>query len=810
MNSFINDSFKLNNIEDENKRVNQIKQKLIKKGYFQSNFKKKVSQRNNINNEQNKLLYIYDEMSKNNQYYKSMNEIDNSNKKNFINDKKLNNSQYNLKLNKKGMIQEQNKPKGKEYIFNLAMSNLNKYKDNLVTKKNNINKNNNNTKLLKQINNKKDSNSMVNCSIINPGKYNFNLYNDIPKNNNFYNIDDDINNQSEKHFPQPEPTPIKINKSSRYINHMINSSIHLNDNSQRNSSFNCLNNSNNNKYFNLNDNNNKNNIIPNNINNINSEILKDDYYFGNSLNSFYNKAFNTERERERDKINQNKNFSEERIKSKKDFNNINNDDYKLIFILKNLNLHYLINVFKINYVSFNDLFLLTKDDLKEMKIPIGPRNKIIHFIEQYKKQMKSLELDEISNFLIIYKNILSPKPYPPPQMTENNPNSTMPTTNNELSNRVKDNSNNNIFLYNDTFSNENKGENSQDINFHQNNEILNINKNQNINEYIKNNNNNYSFLNSFNHKKESLDKNNIHAHKRNSSVLRNLKTSSYINPRHNSSISINLKKVKSSKNKDKSQNNSNTYKKANNNQKNKKINKNKEIKLSINKIKQKQNNHKCYYRNDLNSTYNIINEQSFNIPKSERLYNYKINKNDILHNSMIIKNSNNKRQKLVKQNVIKKERINLRKNNSNLSFNIKMKNNDTNYLNNINNKIIESFQSLNKEVEMFQTQYKKMKKESFDREKKIKNLLLGDNKVSGKIGSSKKQIKNSDFYELKNEYDNENDIDLNFNSHSEITKNKNLVLRNVCQNKNNNIFNNNLSNSKSKTLIYEFDIENDS
>ena len=139
-----------------------------------------------------------------------------------------------------------------------------------------------------------------------------------------------------------------------------------------------------------------------------------------------------------------------------------------------------------------------------------------------------------------------------------------------------------------------------------------------------------------------------------------------------------------------------------------------------------------------------------------------------------------------------------------------MKNNDTYYLNNINNKIIESFQSLNKEVEMFQTQYKKMKKESFDREKKIKNLLLGDNKVSGKIGSSKKQIKNSDFYELKNEYDNENDIDLNFNSHSEITKNKNLVLRNVCQNKNNNIFNNNLSNSKSKTLIYEFDIENDS
>ena len=806
MNSFINDSFKQNNMEDINKRVNQIKQKLIKKGYFQSNINKNVSQRNNNNNEQNKISYIYDEKSKNNHYSKSMNEIDHYNKKNCINDKKVNNNKCNINLNKKKMNQGQNRPKGKEYIFNLSMSNLNKYKDNLITKKKNIN--NNNTKLLKQINNKKNVNNMVNSSVVNLSKYNFNSYNDFSKINNFYNIDNDINNETEKHFPQPDPTPIKINKSSRYINHMINSSIYLNDNIKRNSSFNCLNNSNYNKYFNLNDNNNKNYIIPNNINNINSEILKDDYYLGNSLNSFYNKAFNTERER--DKIIKNKNFSEERINSKKDYNNINNDDYKLIFILNNLNLHFLINVFKINYVSFNDLFLLTKDDLKEMKIPIGPRNKIIHFIEQYKKQMKSLELDEISNFLIIYKNILSPKPYPAPQMTENNPNSTMPTTINELSNRVKDNSKNNIFLYNDTFSKENKGENSQNINYHQNNEIFNINKKQNINEYIKNNNSNYSFLNSFNRKRESFDKNNIHVHKRNSSVLRNLKASSFVNPRYNASISINKKTLNSSENKENSQNNFNKNRKPNNNQKNKKIKKNDEIKSSINKIKQKKNNHKCYYRNDLNNNYNIINKQSFNIPNSERLYNNKINDNDIFRNSMIIKNNNNKRQDLFKQNIIKKDKLKLRKSNSNLSLNIKMKNNDTNYLNNINNKIIESFRSLNKEVQMFQTQYKKMKKESFDREKKIKNLLLGDNKGLGKIKSSKQQIKNSDFYEFKNEYDNENDMDLNLNSLSEITKNKNLVLRNVCQNKNNNIFNNNISNNKSNTLIYELDIENDS
>jgi hypothetical protein len=103
-----------------------------------------------------------------------------------------------------------------------------------------------------------------------------------------------------------------------------------------------------------------------------------------------------------------------------------------------------------------------------------------------------------------------------------------------------------------------------------------------------------------------------------------------------------------------------------------------------------------------------------------------------------------------------------------------------------------------------------MKKESFDREKKIKNLLLGENIISGKIELSKQQINDSDIHELKSEYDNENDINLNLNSHSEITKNKNLVLRNVCQNKNNNIFNNNLSNSKSNTLIYELDIENES
>ena len=79
-------------------------------------------------------------------------------------------------------------------------------------------------------------------------------------------------------------------------------------------------------------------------------------------------------------------------------------DTKLIFILNKLELFDLIEVFKYNCISFEDLFLLTKEDLYEMNIPIGPRNRLINFLEQYKKYAKTYNFQEINSFLRIYNN----------------------------------------------------------------------------------------------------------------------------------------------------------------------------------------------------------------------------------------------------------------------------------------------------------------------------------------------------------------------------------------------------------------------
>ena len=156
-----------------------------------------------------------------------------------------------------------------------------------------------NPQIKNQFNNKKYTNNIINYCLINPN-HNSNIQSQ--SNNFFYNLENNfLINENESSFPKPEPTPIKIDKSTKYIN--ISKNFEIN-----------------------------------------------------------NKTSDNER-----KI----------------------GDIKLITFLHNLNLDYLLSNFKNNYVNFRDLFLLTKEDFIEMKIPIGPRNKIIHFIELYKKSMKN-------------------------------------------------------------------------------------------------------------------------------------------------------------------------------------------------------------------------------------------------------------------------------------------------------------------------------------------------------------------------------------------------------------------------------------
>ena len=172
------------------------------------------------------------------------------------------------------------------------------------------------------------------------------------------------------------------------------------------------------------------------------------------------------------------------------------------------------------------------------------------------------------------------------------------------------------------------------------------------------------------------------------------------------------------------------------------------------------------------------------------------------NNHKIKNNKENKAKKLDKKN------NKFLKRSKSIISNIKMKNNSMYRKDDsINLKIIENFKNLSNEVENFQNHYKKLKKASFDRENKIKSLLLEDRHSSRKLKILKEQIK---YLDKNNSYNINIENNLELNDKKKI--NKNLVLKNICQNKSKSNINlksnNNVFNKKDNTLIYELDIEN--
>ena len=723
-----------------------INQKLIQKDYFQFNLNNNISPKNIFNvkdNNNDKIINDY--------CSKSFNLKDNNTNKNLLsNYKKIFNYKNNKNINKNRIKRALYQISENEYIFNLAMNNLNKCQNNLIDEKENINEH-----ISNQINNKRFTNNIINYCLINP---NNNSLNNKKLNNNdyLYDMENDII-LNDKNSPQPEPTPIKITKTSKNINQIKNSNLYLKQNNQINNINNSFNNNyNDNKYLNLNKNNND-NI---NIN-----------YIGHSNNSFiYENIRNNLNNSFSDEGNKINNNLSERITSSKLNNNNNICEYKLQYILKNLNLSHLMNIFKINYVSFNDLFLLTKEDLREMKIPIGPRNKLIHFIQEYKKHMKNYEFEDLSHFFNFYKNDISISSEP--KIIGNNYNSTTQTTNNEFSYRLKGNSN----IYS-ILSNENKEENSVI------DKIINNNiSHDSTKENFYQNNNNYSLLNlSNNYLQTSLTKNNININNNNNNnegnSIKNLKTNSYLNP------------------------NLNKYHKNNSVFCKEKILKH--YYNNINKINNNNTNNKISYK----KIYNIKKNNKKNITKTRQNIKKPLIKliedtqTDKSLNEQILNNKNkNKNQQ-------KNNNIDNKKNQTKIS-NMKIKNNSNlNYINNIqsiNNKIIENFKNLTNEVENFKKNYKKLKKASFDRENKIKNLLLEDKHSSGKINILKQQIKKLRSYKLEKRYN-------EYSERENKCPDKNLVLKNIGENRNNisynNISQNNISNNKNNIFMYELNIE---
>ena len=314
---------------------------------------------------------------------------------------------------------------------------------------------------------------------------NDNYYENVNNNNNNNNnyIDENIYNNSNQfnQYPKPEPMPIKINKNNDFYSNRINQNSNnkliyssnlektIDKNIKENElKFNSCEKMSNLKIFFENNTNEIKNHKRNNTNFINNNYFNE---FKQNINNIYNSD----------------NFD----------NNINNIktneicDKKLNYILTFLELDNLINKFNSNYITFNDLFLLSKQDLHEMNIPIGQRNRLLHFLDQYKSVAINYDFDEVKDFLNKYKKSFKNSLFLEKNINININNIPNFKKNNINKNYIKTNEINNINSINKTelFSKTNNNKNDTNNLINNNNNIIEskINKNNEDNPYLDNN-----------------------------------------------------------------------------------------------------------------------------------------------------------------------------------------------------------------------------------------------------------------------------------------------------------------------------------
>ena len=190
-----------------------------------------------------------------------------------------------------------------------------------------------------------------------------------------------ISNQYKK-IPSHEPISVKINKNNNYFG---------NRNIYNNNLFNSIeNNIKQNEYDNI-------QTLGNNLeNNKYDEIKVHKRSSTNYINNnYYNKFVQNINNINNNEGNNSKNNKKE----------CNECDEKVAYVLKVLELESIIDKFSSNFISFNDLFLLRRQDLLEMKVPIGKRNRLLHFLEKYKNIAINYDFNEVKNYLYKYKNL---------------------------------------------------------------------------------------------------------------------------------------------------------------------------------------------------------------------------------------------------------------------------------------------------------------------------------------------------------------------------------------------------------------------
>ena len=243
------------------------------------------------------------------------------------------------------------------------------------------------------------------------------------------------------------------------------------------------------------------------------------------------------------------------------------EDDRLTYTLITLDLGNLIRIFEENNISFIDMLLLTKEDLKELQLSLYQRNRIYHFSLLFNKYAKNYSIGEISDFFSFNKQFIFNS-------------SIYDRVNSNDSQNIYDNINefrNNAYYYTNNNNNYNRDENQIDNTINYNEPKNNL---QNFSNGATNNNN--------------FDINNIYNQNNSMNIINNKK---YKNITSNSNINNNnIQNKKEIKNNNINQNcnsynnhySNNIIKKENNTENNNEIYK----RYNLNKNKEKEKSDK--------------------------------------------------------------------------------------------------------------------------------------------------------------------------------------------------------------------------
>ena len=170
----------------------------------------------------------------------------------------------------------------------------------------------------------------------------------------------------------------------------------------------------------------------------------------NQLNQVNNPKYSFQNKENNQEI-QDNSFEEQDLDQN---NNIEEDDEddRLTYTLITLDLGDLIHIFEENNISFVDMLLLSKEDLKELQLKLYQRNRIHNFSMLFNKYAKNYSISEISDFFSFnQKFIFNSSIYDRVIMSQNQ-------------NDLWDNDNNNEELNDDEEYNQNENENDNEIN----------------------------------------------------------------------------------------------------------------------------------------------------------------------------------------------------------------------------------------------------------------------------------------------------------------------------------------------------------